>query len=153
MICTVLKTGKKLGKGKYVTENLGFPDSSAGKESCNGGDIGHMHSIPGLGRSPEKEMAAHSSILAWEIPWTEKPGGLQSMESQRVRHNWVTEHKQEPPVYHRELYSVFCNNLHGKRIWKRMDICVCINEPLCCTSVTNKTLLVNYIIPYKIKIK
>ena len=67
MICTVLKTGKKLGKGKYVTENLGFPDSSAGKESCNGGDIGHMHSIPGLGRSPEKEMAAHSSILAWEI--------------------------------------------------------------------------------------
>ena len=34
----------------------------------------------------EKEMATHSSILAWEIPWTEKPGGLQSMESQRVRH-------------------------------------------------------------------
>ena len=87
MICTVLKTGKKLGKGKYVTENLGFPDSSAGKESCNGGDIGHMHSIPGLGRSPEKEMAAHSSILAWEIPWTEKPGVLQSMGLQRVIHD------------------------------------------------------------------
>ena len=34
----------------------------------------------------EKEMAAHSSILAWEIPWTEEPGGLQSMGSQRVRH-------------------------------------------------------------------
>ena len=32
----------------------------------------------------EKEMATHSSILAWEIPWTEKPGGLQSLESQRV---------------------------------------------------------------------
>jgi len=88
MICTVLKTGKKLGKGKYITENLGFPYSSAGEESsCNGGDIGHMHSIPGLGRSPEKEMAAYSSILAWEIPWTEEPGGLQSTESQRVRHN------------------------------------------------------------------
>ena len=34
----------------------------------------------------EKEMAAHSSTLAWEIPWTEKPVGLQSMGSQRVRH-------------------------------------------------------------------
>ena len=36
---------------------------------------------------PEKEMAAHSSILAWRIPWTEEPGGLQSMGSQRVRHD------------------------------------------------------------------
>ena len=35
----------------------------------------------------EKEMAAHSSILAWRIPWTEEPGGLQSLELQRVRHN------------------------------------------------------------------
>ena len=35
----------------------------------------------------EKGMATHSSILAWRIPWTEKPGGLQSMGSQRVRHN------------------------------------------------------------------
>ena len=37
------------------------------------GDVG---SIPGLGRSLEKEMATHSSILAWEIPWTEEPGRL-----------------------------------------------------------------------------
>ena len=35
----------------------------------------------------EKEMATHSSILAWEIPWTEEPGGLQFMGLQRVRHN------------------------------------------------------------------
>ena len=35
----------------------------------------------------EKEMATHSSILAWRIPWTEEPGGLQSTESQRVRHD------------------------------------------------------------------
>ena len=35
----------------------------------------------------EEEMAIHSSILVWEIPWTEEPGGLQSMRSQRVRHN------------------------------------------------------------------
>ena len=42
-----------------------------------------------LGRKDplEKEMATHSSILAWRIPWTEEPRGLQSMGSQRVRHN------------------------------------------------------------------
>ena len=38
----------------------------------------------------EKEMATHYSILAWKIPWTEKPGGLQSMGSLRVGHNWAT---------------------------------------------------------------
>ena len=38
----------------------------------------------------EKEMATHAGILAWRIPWTEEPGRLQSMESQRVGHDWVT---------------------------------------------------------------
>ena len=38
----------------------------------------------------EKEMATHSSILAWRIPWTEEPGRLQPMGSQRVGHNWAT---------------------------------------------------------------
>ena len=38
----------------------------------------------------KKEMAAHFSILVWRIPWTEEPGGLQSIGSQRVGHNWVT---------------------------------------------------------------
>ena len=42
-------------------------------------------SIPGLGRSPGEGNETHSSILAWRIPWTEEPGGLQSMGSQRVR--------------------------------------------------------------------
>ena len=45
----------------------------------------------------EKEMATHSSILAWEIPWTEEPGGLWSIGSQRVRHDW------EPTAYHRHF--------------------------------------------------
>ena len=40
----------------------------------------------------EEGMATHSSIFAWRIPWTEEPGGLQSMESPRVRHDLVTEH-------------------------------------------------------------
>ena len=39
-------------------------------------------------------MATHSSILAWRIPWTEEPGGPQSMGSQRVRHNLVTKQQQ-----------------------------------------------------------
>ena len=40
--------------------------------------------------STEKAMAPHSSTLAWKIPWTEEPGGLQSMGSRRIGHNWVT---------------------------------------------------------------
>ena len=40
----------------------------------------------------EKEMATHSSILAWRIQWMEEPGRLQSTGSQRVRHNWATSH-------------------------------------------------------------
>ena len=45
--------------------------------------------VRSLGREEplEKEMATHSSILAWSIPWTEEPGGLQSRVSQRVGHN------------------------------------------------------------------
>ena len=42
----------------------------------------------------EKEMATHSSILAWEITWTEEPGGLQSMGLQRIGHDLATEQKQ-----------------------------------------------------------
>ena len=45
----------------------------------------------GQGDPLEKEMAIHSSILAWKIPWTEEPCGLQSKGSQRVRHNLVIE--------------------------------------------------------------
>ena len=43
----------------------------------------------------EKEMTTHSSILAWKIPWTEEPGGPQSMGSQRVRHDLVTKQQQQ----------------------------------------------------------
>ena len=42
----------------------------------------------------EKEMATYSRILAWEIPWTEEPGGLQSMGSQQVGHDFATEQQQ-----------------------------------------------------------
>ena len=65
--------------------NWGFPHSSIGKESAY--SVGDLGSIPGSGRFLEKEMVAHSSILAWKIPWTEEFGGLQSVGSQRARHN------------------------------------------------------------------
>ena len=50
-------------------------------------NTGNVGLIPGQEESLEQEMATQSSILAWEIPWTEKPGGLQSMGSQRVGHD------------------------------------------------------------------
>ena len=63
----------------------GFPGGSEVKASAwNAVD---PSSIPGSGRSLEKEMATHSSTLAWRIPWREEPGRLQSMRSQRVGHN------------------------------------------------------------------
>ena len=62
-----------------------FPCGSDGKEDAsNEGDPG---SIPGSERSPGEGMASHSSILAWRIPWTEEPGGSQSMGLQRVGHD------------------------------------------------------------------
>ena len=63
----------------------GFPGSSDGKEStCNEGDLGL---IPGLGRSPREENGTPLQYLAWKIPWTEEPGGLQSRGSLRVGHD------------------------------------------------------------------
>ena len=48
---------------------------------------------PGQEDPLEEEIATHSSTLVWEIPWTEEPGGLQSMGSQRVTYNQATENK------------------------------------------------------------
>ena len=90
---------------------LGFPGNSDGKElACNAGDLGL---IPEWEDPLEKY---YSSILAWRIPWTEEPGGLQSMRSQRIRHNWAT----IPPSFsggilannsitytHKTVYKVF----------------------------------------------
>ena len=53
---------------------------------ANAGNIRDKGSIPGLGRSSGGGHG-HSSILTWKIPWTEGPGGLQSIESQKVRYN------------------------------------------------------------------
>ena len=64
---------------------LGFPGGIMVKNlPANAGDLG---SIPGSGRFPGVENDSSFSILVWKIPWTEGPGGLQCMVSQRVRYN------------------------------------------------------------------
>ena len=76
-------------RGKFIcasqggltgSKNLGeLPLWLRGKEStCNAGVTGYSSSIPGSGRSLEQGKVTHSSNLAWRIPWTEEPGGLQS---------------------------------------------------------------------------
>ena len=68
---------------------MGFPDGSEGKASaCNAGDSGL---IPGSGRSPWRRKWQPTPVfLPRESPWTAEPGWLQSMGSQRVRHDWAT---------------------------------------------------------------
>ena len=69
----------------YVYIHMGFSGGSDSKEStCNAGDLG---AIPGLGRYPGGGHGNSFQFLAWSIPWTEEPGGLQSMGSQRVGHD------------------------------------------------------------------
>ena len=68
--------------------SLGFSGGSDGKESaCNAGDLS---SIPESGKIPGEGNRNPLQYSCLENPWTEEPGGLQSMELQRVRHNWAT---------------------------------------------------------------
>ena len=71
----------------YLRHKSIFPGGSDGKEPAM-----REAWVQSLGREDplEKEMTTHSSILAWKIPWTEEPGRLQSMGSQGIRHDWVT---------------------------------------------------------------
>ena len=61
-----------------------------------------------LGLILEKEMATHSSILSWRIPWIEEPGGLQSMGSQRVGHNWATSLSLFTLVWFKSVTFITC---------------------------------------------
>ena len=84
----------------------------------------HFHAL-------EKEMATHSSTLAWKIPWTEEPGGLQSMGSLRVGHDWVTSlllftfmhwrRKWQPTPVFLPGESQGRGSLVGCRLWGRTE--------------------------------
>ena len=78
-------------QGRKLKEDKEFDSTMVAlvikNQPANAEDIRDAGSTPGLGRSLEEGMATHSSILAWRIPWTEEPGGLQSLGSQRVGHH------------------------------------------------------------------
>ena len=82
--CSAEQSGSLLGTHASVLPLglLGFPSGSGIKNPpVNAGDEEDVGFILGLGRSPEEETATHSSILAWEIPWTEEPGGSQGLQN------------------------------------------------------------------------
>ena len=79
----------------YISRCLNFKEGLPGQTEREVvhlllASVGDAGSILGWEDPLEKEMATHSSTLAWKIPWTEEPGGLQSMGSQRVRHDLTT---------------------------------------------------------------
>ena len=76
---------------KHLRTNLGFPSDSPVKNLPVIQDMLEMW-VQSLGQEDpmEKEMATHSSILPWKIPWTKEPGSLQSIRSQRVTHDLAT---------------------------------------------------------------
>ena len=80
--------------------------------------------IPGSGDPLKKETAIHSSILAWRTTWTEEPGGLQSMRSQRVGHDLVSEQQQQYlcVCVYKEKYK---SALAVKDCWFSL-VCTCI---------------------------
>ena len=80
---------------------LRFPGGSGGKESaCSVGDLG---STPGLGRSPGEGNGNSLQYSCLRIPWTEEAVGLQSMRSQRVRHNRAT----NPSLHFKSFISLY----------------------------------------------
>ena len=85
------------GSGHLNRKNIylswGFPGGSVVKNPpANTRDVSL---IPGSGRFPGEGMVTYSSILGWKIPWTEEPGRLQSMGSQRIGHDLVTKRQQQ----------------------------------------------------------
>ena len=76
--------------------------------------------VQSLGREDplEKEMATHSSILAWRIPWMEKPNRLQSTGLQRVRHDWDTEQLSNTNQNYHELSPHTGKNGHHQQVYK-----------------------------------
>ena len=90
-----------------IKKNLSFPGDSVVKNPPAKQETG----VQSLGQENplEKKMATHSSILAWEIPWTEEPGRLQSRMSQKVRQGLATEHTHTTKI--KKVYLLYCSSL------------------------------------------
>ena len=102
----------------------GLPRGLSGKETtCQSRQ---KTQVPSLGREDplEKEMATRSSILAWRIPGTEDPGRLQSMRSQRVRHDWTNKHL--PHLWNSLLeftYRAVSGTRMNSSFWSQQQYC------------------------------
>ena len=101
------------------------------ESDCSEGDPGL---IPGLVRSAGEGNGNHSSILAWKIPWTEEPGGLQSIGPQRVGNDWATSQSVlvvgTPPIV--ILHSLWCDpeELFGKQFLAAISsLNICQDDP------------------------
>ena len=95
-----------------TSEQKGFPRGSMVKNTpANAGDLRNAGWIPGLGRSPGGG-SGNPVSLAWKTPWTEEPGGLQSMGSQRVGQDWASEHIQDS----RKYLTLWCWGRGGRRL-------------------------------------
>ena len=82
--------------------------------------------VRSLGREdPLEEMATHSNILAWKIPWTEDPGRLQSMGSQRVGHDWVTSLHFKENHYLQRFQPIFISILSSSTFHKPSGKILC----------------------------
>ena len=78
---------------RYSALYCDFPGGAVGKnQPTNTGGTRGAGSIPGSGRSPEVRNGNPLQYFAWKIPWTEEPGGLQSMGLQRIGHKWAHTH-------------------------------------------------------------
>ena len=96
----------------WCLSNQGLPGGSDSNEyACNAWDLRSIH---GQKDPLEKGMVTHSIIIAWRIPWTEEPVGLQSMGSQRVGHNWATNSNQKL------VCLLNCFN----RVWLWLQLCL-----------------------------
>ena len=124
-----------------------LPQQLNGKEfACNAGDAEMQVRFLG-GEDPlEEEMAIHSSILAWEIPWREKPGGLQSMGLQRVGHDWVTKQQRTSILFSIVAVPIYIptNSVEGFPLFYTLSSkkCLGFSWPFILSQVLN--LLVEY---------
>ena len=93
-----------------VPQTPGFPGSSVRRTRPLMQETQERHVRPLIWEEAlEKETGTHSSLLAWAIPWTEEPGGLQPMESQRVWHNLATKQQQQKII---NIYCCFYELVH-----------------------------------------
>ena len=109
----LLKGNGKLGKAFLRACSLGFPKTIKNLPTMQETWVRYL----GWEDALENEMATYTSIFVWETPWTKKPGGLQSMGSQRVGHDWVTKTFTLKTCIGAVIKESTCQCRRHKRCW------------------------------------